>query len=91
MPMRHTNGVFPGGGSVTLQGLPGRRSFRFQNQSQAQVASVLYASGFTVAGIPPGGQEQSELRAGADPQRLQGAIILNGTPGEPYDAEETYS
>lgn len=91
MPVRRSNGNIPAGGSVVLQGLPGRKSFWFQNQSAAgNMMSVAFASGFTVKALQYT-VVQRAISSGADVEGLQGAITISGTAGDAYDVEETYS
>ena len=89
MAVRRTTGVFPGGGTVVLQGLPWRQSLWGQKQSAANTIDVAFESGFTMKSLPPGYVFNRYVAPGVD-QGLQGAITLTGTPGEPYDVEETY-
>lgn len=90
MPVRRSNGVIPAGGSVTLQGLPGRKSLWFQNQAAANNMSVQFKSGFTIL-CRPYDLVQRQIASGGDIEGLQGAITISGTAGDAYDAEETYT
>lgn len=82
MAIVRTSQALPGGGTVTLPPRPVRKRFKFQNQG-ANPMTVTYGSGFAFKNITQWWSLNEPWGEG-----IQGAIVITGTAGDTFDAEE---